>query len=391
MAAVVRLHCEQNGEESRPAASCPFTVVHFADLHLDTGFAWAGAHRDAARNRRQGLRDTLRRIVRVAVDATADALFCAGDLYEHDRVTPDTATFIRNTFADVAPVPVFLAPGNHDWYGPESIYATNDWSANVHVFREPRLQRVELRPGLTLWGGAHLAPRNTGNFLKDFHTTGAGLHLALFHGSEEAWFTAQEDGKARHAPFDATQIATAGLHHAFLGHYHRPQDAAHHTYAGNPDPLAFGEKGERGAVVATVQGDGAIHRKRRRVCSTAVHDLHLDVSGCGSRQAVRDRLARRIAGLQGMARLTVQGDIDPRVDLREADLRALLEDRFDAAQIRYDDLRTVHDIDAIRRERTVRGRFVNDVIASNLPKDEQHRILTAGLRALDGRSDLDVL
>ena len=380
-----------NEKEPGPAASCPFTVAHFADLHLDTGFAWAGAHGDAARNRREDLRDTLRRIVRVAVDAKADAIFCAGDLYEHDRVTPDTAAFLKDTFAGIAPLPVFLAPGNHDWYGPESIYATNDWSANVHVFREPRLQRIELRPGLTLWGGAHLAPRNTGNFLKDFHTTGAGLHLALFHGSEETWFTAQEDGKARHAPFDAAEIATAGLRHAFLGHYHRPRDADHHTYAGNPAPLAFGEEGERGAVVATIRGDGAIHRKRRRVCSTAVHDLHLDVTGCGSRQAVRDRLARRIDGLRGMVRLTVHGDVDPHVDLREADLRTSLENRFDAAQIRYDNLRPAYDIDAIRRERTVRGRFVSDVMESNLPKDERRRVVTAGLRALDGRSDLDVL
>ena len=373
----------------------PFTVVHFADLHLDAGFAWAGAFSGAARRRRQGLRETLRRIVGVAKDVKADALFCAGDLYEHERATPDTAAFLRQTFADIAPMPVYLAPGNHDWYGQESIYALNDWSDNVHVFRQSRLQHVELRPGLTLWGGAHLGPKNTGNFLADFRANGGGRHWALFHGSENAWFSEQEEGKARHAPFDAADIPAAGLEHAFLGHYHRPQDADHHTYPGNPDPLAFGEEGRRGAVVARVRGDGTIHRERRRVDSTTVHDLHLDVSGCGSRQAVLDRLANLVQGLQGMVRLTIHGDLDPDVDLQDADLRDALATSFDAAQIRYrgpcGSLRLAYDIDAIKLERTVRGRFVIDVLGSNLPEDEQRRVLTAGLRALDGRADLDVL
>ena len=367
-----------------------FKIVHFADLHLDTGFAWSGAFSDAARRRRQGLRETLLRIIRVAVATKADAVFCAGDLYEHERATPDTAAFLKHTFANIAPMPVFLAPGNHDWYGSESIYALNDWSANVHVFRESRLQPIDLAPGLTLWGGAHLTPQKTDNFLKGFRTTGSGVHLALFHGSENAWFLEQEEGKARHAPFDAAEIPEAGFNHAFLGHYHRPQDAAHHTYPGNPDPLAFGEEGERGAVVATIQSDSIIHRERRRADSTAVHDLHLDVSGCGSQQVVRDRLASRVEGLRGVARLTVHGDLDPDVDLRDDDLRDVLVECFDAAVIRYGDVRLGYDIDAIKLERTVRGRFVTDVLASNLPEDERRRVLTAGLRALDGRSDLDV-
>src|SRR5262249_32140679 len=91
-------------------------VVLFADLHLDTAFAWAG--REVARRRRQRLRDVLVRIAELAVDVHADALLCAGDLYEHDRVLPDTAEFVRRTFEDFHPLPVYLAPGNHAWFGP---------------------------------------------------------------------------------------------------------------------------------------------------------------------------------------------------------------------------------------------------------------------------------
>ncbi len=366
-------------------------IVHFADLHLDSGFAWAGAGGAAARRRRQSLRDALERIVALARDVDAGALFCGGDLYEHERVTPDTGRFLQETFAKLAPRPVYLAPGNHDWYGPQSLYALADWSPNVHVFREPRLQPVTLGDGLTLWGAAHCAPAGTGNFFAGFMAQGPGAHVALCHAAERSWLAEQGGAKQPHAPFDADDIEHAGLAHAFLGHYHRPRDAARHTYPGNPDPLAFGEDGERGAVVATIAADGAVNRDRCVVATTSVHDLTLDVSGCVSRQDVRNRLIRVATGRSGVVRLTMEGELHPDVDLPEDHLRRLLLESFDAVQIRSGVLQAGYDLDEIGREQTVRGQFVRDVLEAELPEDETRRVLAAGLRALAGRTDLEAL
>ncbi len=366
-------------------------IVHFADLHLDSGFAWAGAGGAAARRRRQSLRDSLRRITALARGVGADALFCGGDLYEHDRVTPDTARFLQATFADLSPCPIYIAPGNHDWFGLDSLYASVDWSPNVHVFREPRLEPAGVGNGLTLWGAAHCAPANTGNFFEEFVAEGPGLHVALCHAAERTGLAEQGSDKRPHAPFDAQDIEHAGLQHAFLGHYHRPRDAARHTYPGNPDPLAFGEDGERGAVVATIGSDGSVTRERRLVATTAAHDLPLDVTGCASQQEVRDRLTRVAAGRLGVVRLTVAGELHPDVDLREADLRQALLASFDAVQIRFGALHAGYDIEETGREQTVRGQFVRDVLEAGLPDDEARRVLATGLRALEGRTDLETL
>src|SRR5438445_13847699 len=94
--------------------------VLFSDVHLDAPFAWADP--SLGRRRRQALRDTLMRIVTLAQEIAPNAVFCGGDLYEHDRVLPDTAEFLRNQFERLHPIPVYLAPGNHDWYGQESVY-----------------------------------------------------------------------------------------------------------------------------------------------------------------------------------------------------------------------------------------------------------------------------
>lgn len=366
-------------------------IVHFADLHLDAAFAWCGAAGEAARRRRQALRDVLLAIARLTRDEQADALFCGGDLYEHERVTLDTAAFLRQTFASLDPIRVYIAPGNHDYHGPDSVYATQEWSPNVHIFKEPRFRSTPLADGVTLWGAAHCAPASAPNFLEGFRTEGAGTHIALLHGSERSWLSEQGDGKEPHAPFDAEDIEQAGFHHAFLGHYHRPKDEPRHTYPGNPDPLEFGEDGKRGAVIATVNAGGSVHRERRAVAVTQVHDLPLDVTGCESQQQIRDRLTKQTQGLSGAARLTVKGDLDPALDFNEQVLRDALRQMFDAVQIRSGDLRPGYDIEAISQEPTVRGQFVNDVKDAGLDEQEERRILVTGLRALEGRKDLDVL
>ena len=215
-------------------------LLHFADLHLDASFAWAPAA--VASRRRQAIRDTLREICRVARERNVDALTCAGDLYEQERFTGDTSQFLVSTFAELHPLPILVAPGNHDWLAPSSIYETAAWSSNVHIFRSDRLEPIDLAPGFTVWGGGHRAPANTDDFLHDFRARAFGVNLGLFHASERSTLPHQEAGKQPHAPFSAHEIADAGLDHALLGHYHAPVDGANFASPATRSPSPSGRR-----------------------------------------------------------------------------------------------------------------------------------------------------
>ncbi len=302
-------------------------VLLFSDLHLDTAFFGVGP--DVARARRAARRTTLRRITALARSERVDALLCGGDLYEQDRFSPDTAAFLRDVFEDVA-VPVHVAPGDHDRYGPRSLYRQVAWSSNVHVFTEDRLVPVELGAGVTLWGAAHRAPATPAGFLDGFEVDRGGVNLALFHGSEVSGMAEQEPGTVPHAPFTAAQVEASGLDHAFLGHFPVPCDAERHTYPGNPDPL---ERGSGGAVLCTVHDDGRVDRVRHDVSTSRVHDVAVDPAEVA-----------------------------------------------DADEVPY-------DLAALAEEPTVRGRFVRDVRSdTDLDDDTRRRVLVTGLRALDGRT-----
>ncbi len=360
-------------------------LVLFADLHLDAPFRWAPI--SLGRKLRLGLRETLDRICRLAAEGGADALLCGGDLYEQENFTPDTAEFLRATFSNIGSVPVFIAPGNHDWYGPISLYRQVAWSPNVHIFAEGQLAPVQIGENVALWGAAHRSPANTGDFLQNFHANGARWNVALFHGSERGFFTEQGEGKAPHAAFRESEVHEAGLIHAFVGHYHQPKETQWLTYPGSPQALAFGE-GEGGAIVIELE-NGNISRERVDVSSMPFTTVQVNVSGAASMSEIIDRVRVELAGIRGVVRVILYGTLATTVDLKRDDIKSAFGD-LDGMVVQAR-VQEAYDLEAIAKEQTVSGQFVRDVGASELDESEKRRVLAVGLRALDNRGDLDPL
>jgi len=366
-----------------------------ADVHLDQPFAWAGP--DVGRKLRQAIRGALQRAVTIAGEAAVDAFCVAGDLFEDDLYAPDTPEFLRGLFADLAPTPVLLAPGNHDPAVTAGPYVTMEWPSNVHVFSRPELSAFRLADGLTLWGAGHDRPAYTpGFFDSGFHVPDGGIHVALFHGAERGALRFQEEGKIAHAPFEEWQVGAAGLAHAFVGHYHQPRDTALLTYPGNLEHLTFGETGDRGLVLATVAADGMVSSERRVLAQVEMFDVTVNADGCGTVDEIRARLEAKLAELPQdgpvrVARVSIAGQVTGMLQASQADL-VTVQSGLDKLVVRSLELRPADDMEQIAAEPTVRGAFVRMVRgAASLDEEDRELILTAGLRALSGRGDLQVV
>ena len=63
---------------------------------------------------------------------------------------------------------------------------------------------------------------------------------------------------------------------------------------------------------------------------------------------------------------------------------------LEAACFRLGEITLDYDFARISEEQTVRGQFVQDVLAADLTDSDRQAILVTGLRALEGRGDLAV-
>jgi DNA repair exonuclease SbcCD nuclease subunit len=371
--------------------------IHTSDIHLDTSFAGSGLPSRLGDRKREAIRGTLRRILEDARREQVDLVLIAGDLYEHDRVTPDTIEFVKRQFESLGPIPVFIAPGNHDPYLVESPYAIESWPANVHVFGEEEFRSIELPDkGIRVTGfGFNHSQMPEHLFQKLPILPQDGWNLVIAHGSDTNGVPA---GKSAHGPFTVDEIAGKNVTYCGLGHYHQqrlvvnPIDRTQVWYSGIPEGRAWDEQGNCGYLMGEIRTDGLLTVTPRCTNQYPFVTVAVDCDGLVTREQIIEAvLQRRGSEFNENAILCVrlEGALDPKLDLSKTEIEERLAGA--ALHIIWDDRTSAPlDFDALARERTLCGYFVRSMnqqigaaAAAERPVLERARLY--GSQALLGR------
>jgi|MudIll2142460700_1097286.scaffolds.fasta_scaffold35929_3 DNA repair exonuclease SbcCD nuclease subunit len=375
----------------------PIRFIHTSDIHLDTSFSGAGLPSRLGDRKREAIRGTFRRILEDARRQSVDLVLIAGDLFEHDRVTPDTVEFLKQQFENLDGIRVFIAPGNHDPCLRESPYCTEAWPENVHIFREEEFRSVEMADTgvrVTGFGFAHSRLEEP-IFQKLPVLPAEGWNLVLAHGSDVGCVPA---GKAAHGPFTVGEISGKNVHYCALGHYHRqrpvlnPLDSARIWYCGIPEGRAWDEEGACGYLLGEIDGSGGIEVKSCPASQYPLATITVDCDGYTSREQIVDDILRRRGGAfdeNTIVRVRLEGSLDPRLYLSTSEMEERLAG---AALFLAWENHTVPAIDfaALANERTLCGYYVRSVNhqiaaapAAERPVLERARLY--GVQALLGR------
>ena len=88
-------------------------LLHASDFHLDSPLS--GLPPEKGAQRRRELREIPARLAKLAKDEGVDLVLLPGDLFDGARAYPETVWALAQALGDMG-VPVFIAPGNHDYY-----------------------------------------------------------------------------------------------------------------------------------------------------------------------------------------------------------------------------------------------------------------------------------
>jgi DNA repair exonuclease SbcCD nuclease subunit len=348
----------------------PFSILHFADLHLDGAFAGSRLPAALARQCREQLRQTLRRIIDLAKERNAGAVTVAGDLFERTRLSPDTAAFIISEFERLGPIPVFIAPGNHDPADAGSLYQRGRWPENVNIFVSNRLTERPLTKEISLWAAAHLSPSERQNPLLHFQLPPANpsrYSILLLHATLLA---APSPANNNHAPLTLEDIRQAGFPLALLGHYHTAQtaraDDAVAVYPGSPEPLGFDEPGQHGVTWIQIEPGQPPQIENIALAELRFETIDVSVDDCSHREQLFDKIMalqkERDSG-KAFVRLRLVGNALPSLFLDLPVLTHRVQKHF--AFVHLENLtRPSADLQQLAQEPTVRGAFVREVLAA---------------------------
>lgn len=338
----------------------PYRILHVADVHLDAAFV--GADAAIGRQRREQLRTAFERALRIARDQRVDAVCIAGDLYEDGRAGSDRTAYLRRVLGDLAPIRVFLSPGNHDPFTGASIYQRMaPLPDNVFIFSRRRFTSVPLADDITLWGFAHEHKLDRDPAIGDFVCTGPGTHLLLFHGSDRDHMPPEKEAVA---PFSGIDIERAGAQHAMLGHFHGLMQGPRHAYPGSLEPLNPAQSGRHTASLVTI-ADGRVGIEFLDINQVRYADIAFDISPFGDRAELQSALSTRLgeaASANGTIYFRVQlvGAAQPTLDLDANALASDLDAAFGGTRVIDDS--AAFDFGAVAHEgRTVRSEFVREM------------------------------
>ena len=359
------------------------TFLHGADFHLDSPFRALSP--DQAAERRQEQRQLLTRLAQTAKETQAQLIFLAGDLFDSQRVRPETLELLHDTLEGLE-AQVFIAPGNHDPYTASSPYARLTWPSHVHIFSSPYPERVELpHLGAVVYGSAFLSPHRVDSPLLDFQAKDEGLvSFGCFHGDTSTPFS-------RYGPITQEEIDRCCLDYLALGHHHtasgiRMTGATYYAWPGCPEGRGFDETGEKGIYLGRTDGYACeldflplAHRRYRQET--------LDITGQDPAEALSAFLSQ--SDPRDILRISLTGERQADLDLTA--LTALATPQAYHVTLQ-DETSLPQALWARKEEDTLTGLFLRSMagkMAEASPEERPflERAVRFGLAALEGREE----
>ena len=242
-------------------------ILHSADWHLDSPLQGFRPEQQAYLKRE--LRKVPGKIADLCIRENCDLMLLSGDLFD-GPCTRESAELVSAALERCG-VPVFIAPGNHDFLSPGSPWLEQIWPDNVHIF-SPGLSSVSLEElDCRIYGSGYRGMECEG-LLEGFRAEGPERYrLAVLHG----------DPLRLHSPYcpvTAAQVRDSGLDYLALGHIHKSGSfRARGTlcgWPGTPMGRGFDETREKGIYIIEI--DDSTTLRQVWLDTPRFFDLELD-------------------------------------------------------------------------------------------------------------------
>ena len=360
-------------------------ILHTADLHLDSPFESLSAGKAAVR--RGELRSLPKKIASLAVRERVDLVLLSGDLLDGESIYRETGEELIENLAKI-PAPVFIAPGNHDYYSSGCAYARLDLPEQVHLFTKNSIEVFDFpEKGFRVYGAAFTG-KSAPPLLQGFHAeqTEGILNIMCIHGETGS-------PNSSYDPISEEEIAESGLDYLALGHIHtasglKKAGRTWYSQPGCPEGRGFDETGKKTVSIIEL-GKDLCELRNVSVASRKYEQISVDVTNTDPLFAVQFAIPDET--VRDIYRIILTGETEKPLNLPR--LADRLSEYFFEIQLR-DDTHLQGKLWEKAGQNTLRGIFLTKMKAKYDAADndgEKKKIEQAvrwGMAALDNREEI---
>ena len=354
--------------------------VHIADLHLDAPFTALSEKGNLGKIRRLEQRNALKKVIEYCKENEVDYLFIAGDLYEQNYVKKTSIDYINNLFKEIENTKIFIAPGNHDPYLKNSIYATYTFSKNVHIFKEEFLEKYE-DDNINLYGSAFTEFYKEKISLENIENKENEkpnillLHLDL-NGTKDA------EGLT-YCPVSEATLKALNFDYIALGHIHKNNFEKNRNilYPGSLISFGFDELGKHGMIVGEVK-DGKLFTNFVPIDERSFEEETLDISALSTKEDIVEAINNMQLEEKTMYKIVLVGKRSFEVDTREL---LQLVTKENVLKIKDKTILSL-DLEELSEENSLRGIFIKEALkkleTGEATKEEIEKAIELGLEVM---------
>lgn len=304
-------------------------VVICADIHLDGTFQETRKNPERLSLRHADRRQSFSKMISRVRETQAHLLLIAGDLFDANKVTEETISFLKEEFSQIPDTYVFISPGNNDPATFFSPYLKEQWPENVYIFTGD-LEAVELsisetQEAVRIYGAGFRGQHTPSPLLKEDQLPALDpnyVNILLMHGAMEESTTCN--------PLSEDLLNRCGFDFCALGHQHNGSGvvALSNTFYAYPGTLESRNFRESGGILV-----GTISRKAQDLAAETVSTrqyvtANVDITNMHTHDEILDAIRTQFPESQHLYRITLTGVPHPLLKLSLRSLQSSLSAYF---------------------------------------------------------------
>lgn len=350
-------------------------ILHCADLHMDSPMETHMTREQAAKRNAEILM-SFQRMTKYAENENVRVVLIAGDLFDGERVTRRTVEGVLDAVRRTPQIDYLYVSGNHD--DQTNAFADQKIPENFKRFTD-KWNTIEY--GDVAVSGIEITKSNASTLYGQLPTQKSRVNIVMLHGQISSACGVDQ--------VNLNLLKGKNINYLALGHIHtysceQLDCDGIYCYPGCLEGRGFDECGEKGFVVLDTDG--------RKITPTFIpfssrklHRVTVDITGAATNSAVYQTMKRASQNIdkKDMVEFILTGAADPSARIAKKYLYNLVESDFFFVKIK-DETKLILDPKDYENDISLKGEFIQLVMASDAGEADKIKIIRTGLEALAG-------